>query len=643
MKKFLPGSFTALLLLLSIHTFANGHERITRFHSEVIVHKNGSLEVTERITVNATGDRIEHGIFRKLPVIYETRAKTHFRVNYSFEEILLDGKAIPFHVKKENNSKILYLGDKDKLLSHGIHTYTLKYSTRPLILQEEKSDILYWNITGNGWELAMDTITAKIQFPQGAKINQLEVYTGDYGTTGDDFQVTGQGENSAEISTVYYNLPYSGMTVYAGIDKGVITSPTLLSNISGFVSDNPGIAVGISGLLLTSAYYLIAWLIVGKDPKKGKIELLDSPPEGLSPAALRYVMKMESDLKGFSASIMNLAVRGHLKLGIDNHKMAVAARITPDKKSYPEERGIYRAFFSRKKAIMLTRPYRMYTKAALNLYENALEKQFGKQLFRHNRSWMIPGIILSLVSWIAMIASTYIAPEYYGGIIYLSAFMLGTAIGLTLTIDRWKRYKALNKQNKAHTWFITILCAVFLIISLFLLGILVNAIGPWIPIAFALFAALYYLFKYLMKAPSVKGQKLRDEIEGFRRYLVEASTASHLSDNAELLKVYEKYLPYAIALDIEDEWAEKHESQLHKVVKERNYRPAWLYGTIPMANLLGFMMGARLHNGISTGLYTSTTEMPGTGGTGFGGGISGGGGGGGFSGGGFGGGGGGGW
>lgn len=64
--RWLSGLVAAFMLLLAA-SLAAANERITSYHSEVQVAKNGDLTVTETISIVAEGLRIKRGIFRDFP------------------------------------------------------------------------------------------------------------------------------------------------------------------------------------------------------------------------------------------------------------------------------------------------------------------------------------------------------------------------------------------------------------------------------------------------------------------------------------------------------------------------------------------------------------------------------------------------
>jgi uncharacterized membrane protein len=83
-----------------------------------------------------------------------------------------------------------------------------------------------------------------------------------------------------------------------------------------------------------------------------------------------------------------------------------------------------------------------------------------------------------------------------------------------------------------------------------------------LPIAIAMLATVV-VFGIVIKAPTPEGRKLLDAIEGFKRYL-EVAERDELAgmqgpDGPPMLdaKRYERLLPYAVALDVEEAWTKK--------------------------------------------------------------------------------------
>ncbi|HSE94455.1 MAG TPA: hypothetical protein VLD61_01100, partial [Methylomirabilota bacterium] len=157
------------------------------------------------------------------------------------------------------------------------------------------------------------------------------------------------------------------------------------------------------------------------------------------------------------------------------------------------------------------------------------------------------------------------------------------------------------------------------------------AVGP--PGALALLAVVAgtnVLFYRLLKAPTRAGRGLLDEIEGLRMYLTvaERDRLNALHPPEETPATFERFLPYAFALDVEQAWAERFAAVLGTADGQPGYAPAWHAGR-PFGGASGAPLATSLA-GLGPAVAAAASP-PGSssGGSGGGGGSSGGGGGGG--------------
>src|SRR5207248_8273132 len=86
-------------------------------------------------------------------------------------------------------------------------------------------------------------------------------------------------------------------------------------------------------------------------------------------------------------------------------------------------------------------------------------------------------------------------------------------------------------------------------------------------LAVFLFASigLHILFHFLLKAPTVAGRRLLDQVEGFKMFLgaVDGDRMNRINPPEQTPETFEKFLPYALALDVEQAWAEKFSGVLN--------------------------------------------------------------------------------
>ena len=123
------------------------------------------MTITETISVIAKGKKIKRGIFRDIPVQYDV-GFYGLKINIPFQIIFIhcDGKDSVYREEGYGSYKRIRIGSKNVQLSAGPHTYTIQYKTRQLRFQEDHDEV-YWNVTGNAWELPIEKAEATISFP----------------------------------------------------------------------------------------------------------------------------------------------------------------------------------------------------------------------------------------------------------------------------------------------------------------------------------------------------------------------------------------------------------------------------------------------------------------------------------------------
>jgi uncharacterized membrane protein len=137
-------------------------------------------------------------------------------------------------------------------------------------------------------------------------------------------------------------------------------------------------------------------------------------------------------------------------------------------------------------------------------------------------------------------------------------------------------------------------------------------------------------FAIIMKRPTLRGRKLLDEMLGFKEYLeiAEKDEMNLRNPPEKTPELFETYLPFALALGVEQEWSEKFANVLASIrdADGHAYRPSWYGGSWDSTRL------SRTSRILSSGLNSSVASSvspPGSSSGGGGGGSSGGGGGGG--------------
>ena len=159
-----------------------------------------------------------------------------------------------------------------------------------------------------------------------------------------------------------------------------------------------------------------------------------------------------------------------------------------------------------------------------------------------------------------------------------------------------------------------------------------NTLAMLTPILIAPLIAMVF---YRLKAPTVQGRKVMDEIEGFKQYLgvAEEDRLNYLHPPEKTPELFERYLPYAVALNVENRWADRFAGVLAAAAAAGAATAAWYIGNRDMVpDPTGGISPSRVGDSLSSTVASASTA-PGSSGGGSsgsgGGGSSGGGGGGG--------------
>jgi len=602
------GTILALLSWAATGTTAYADERILSFDETLTVNADGSLYVRELIRVRAEGNKIRRGIYRDFPTIYSGNDGHQYVVEFSFQGASRDGRPEQWRAENRDNGVRIYVGNPSELLQSGEHTYELVFLTDRQLGYFADHDELYWNVTGNGWDFPIDLVTARLELPQGIPATEikLEGYTGPQGSKGQDYTASMQA-SGPQFATTRGLERREGLTIVAMWPKGFIMPPvessssgTPLSGANNMVdagrsswspaehilnADLPNNGApalfGLLGLALLMTYYYLVWNKVGRDPP-GRIAIPEYEfPKGQSPASMRYLLRMSYDNECFAAAVLSLAVKGYLRIHEESGILGLGRTFTLMKTSVQvakpltsDEQQLLASLFSRGNTLVLENENHEQVSKARSSHGSVLKERFTSGFFSINGGWHVLGIALSLV----LAAPAVLLP---------------------------------GRTDNYPEWHFT-------------------TPGGWFTIAVVLAMLVANgLFGKLLKAPTVAGQSIMDHIRGFKMYLevAEGEELKRMKAPPPPLtpQLYESYLPAALALDVEQRWAERFASVLD--VQSPNYAPAWYAGPgWDIHNMGGFSreLGSSLGSAIS-----SAATAPGSSSGGGGGGSSGGGGGGG--------------
>lgn len=561
MRVFGAALLSALVLLAS----AAGAETIRDFDTTVRLAPATEFEVEERIVWDFGSDR-RHGIIRRIPVRYDRGRAADWRVRVDVESVT-DGQGNPLRFgSREGGGYVeLKIGDPDSWVT-GEREYRIRYRVARGLLYFEDHDELYWNATGTEWEVPIESASTTVELPAGASGEGLRTacFAGPRGSSLADCsaEVSGDAVRFAANDTL---APGSGLTVVVGLRKGVLPQPSAAEQALDRASDYVS-----AWLLLPLLAFVVLhrlWRTQGRDPAGADaIPVRYEPPAGLAPAEVGTVLDERADPADVTATILDLAVRGALRIEEEESKRFLfltnrdykLVRTGQDVATKPFERKLLDALF---------------TGRGNEVRVSDLREKFYKH---------VPGIQSALYAGLSggPDACFPSSPEAIRKRWRMIAILTLGLAGLVLMAEQ----------------------SVVAIGSVAATGLLVLAYGQAMP------------------RRTRKGRRARDEILGFQEFVRRVDADRLERSGGRTADRFERVLPYAVVLGVADRWAEAFEGIYVTP-------PSWYRSDSPGVTFSTDRFVSDLGRSLSTmgQAITSQPASRGSGSSGFSGGSSGGG------------------
>ncbi len=625
-------------LLLCLPLLAQQDERILSYDSDITVNDDGSMLVRESIRLYAAGDRIKHGIYRDFPTDYKDKLGIRKHVPFDLLGVERDGHSEDYHTSSQANGVRVYVGPRFSTLPVGEHTYVITYRTDRQLGFYSDRDEFYWNVTGNGWAFPIEKSTALVKLPARIPRRLIETFgfTGPQGYHGRDFTATKNPDGSFYFESTKLLAPNEGLTVVCWWDKGYVQPPTEDQKRAWFFEDNQSIVFAVAGLFLVLFYQFAAWTMVGRDPKPGTIVPLYMPPAEISAAAVRELVKMGFDNKAFAACVVSMASKKYLTIekdALDVFTLVKNKDPRAESTLTDEERLVAHRLFATRDHITLIQSNHTQISDALKALKQSLSTQMEKVYFVRNGLYVLPSVALSLMTLLIAIwfADSQQKPVALFMLVWLTGWSFGVIFLMLQVFNLWKGalkggVDGLLKAGGAI--FLSLFALPFVGGEAFGIFTLASSTSAIVVGVFGVLIASNFVFHELLKAPTHMGRDLLDKIQGFKLFLAategdQIKRMAPVNWNAE---TFNRFLPYAIALDVEEQWASKFSQAVTAASAAATSSAAYT----------GALAGAAIGSGFASsigdslaGAISSASTAPGSSSGSGGGGSSGGGGGGG--------------
>ncbi|MFA7244603.1 MAG: DUF2207 domain-containing protein [Candidatus Magasanikbacteria bacterium] len=545
--------FLAVTFTLSVFLFASPvrAEKIDNFVTNIKINSDSSFHVQEKIDYDFENSE-RHGIYRDIVYKYNINDIIYI-INIDSVSVTDEkNNKVNFVVSDSSGEKNIRIGDADILVS-GRKTYIINYDVERALNSFENHDELYWNVTGNGWEVPIENVETTIELPTSSPLlnSQVTCYAGDYGSkdicTSFDFKfVANSTENiSGAVFHTKDLLANQGMSVVLGFAKNIVDikvekNPSLKSetnDLESFILDfskNISIFVGssknsvetqtteqLSDFPLWLGIVLIILLFVGLPILvliimillwyfKGRDENLHDPiiaqydsPENLPPGVVGTILDEKVDKQDISSEIIYLAIAGYFKIVRTETKQFIGKKVDYTLEKLKEaddnlkeyQKILFNAFFKKGNSVKLSDlKYELfvdYKKASKEMYKFVGDNEyFVKNPAKVKLHYNIVGFV-----FIGL------------GMMTFPIFTFFSVTGLCFS------------------------------------GVIII------------------LFAAIMSKRTLKGIKARNYILGLKEYIRVAEKTRIQFHNAPEKNpaTFEKFLPYAMVFGLEKEWAKQFE------------------------------------------------------------------------------------
>jgi uncharacterized membrane protein YgcG len=305
-----------VLALSPVSARADSGWSIRNFDVQLVVNLDASIDVTE--TIDADFSVPKHGIIREMPIRYAVGMH-----QYGLRVRLLEvddgeGRDYQTSVSYEENLMKIRIGSPQFTVS-GRQRYRLRYHVERAILWEgnhawENGNyaVLRWNATGTEWQVPINASKVTVRLPRDLNDFELnsDAWTGYHNARGKAFTKHLVDARTVEFTTLPLG-PREGITVEISMTADTVSRPGWWKELSWWLTDNFPYAV----FPATLALCFFSWLLRGRDlPGTGTIVVNYEPPDNLTPAEVGTLVDERVDLRDISATIIDLAVRGYLKI-----------------------------------------------------------------------------------------------------------------------------------------------------------------------------------------------------------------------------------------------------------------------------------------------------------------------------------------
>ena len=540
-------------------------EAIKKYDVSIQINKNGTLTINEIIDYDF-GDKLDkHGIIRRIPLRSKKSGIDIYKSHVKMNSVKRNGKPEKYKTVKSSGEISYKIGSDDKYVDSGVSKYEFNYTMYNAVFEKDGIYQIYFNPIGQFWKVPIESGDVIISFennqPIGEnEIQQLKVFTGKYGETGENYTIV-QKSGIIKIKTNEVLEPLNGMTFRLNLKTDKI-NPTWLDKLKVLYYAVPLVAVGSVVILVLFIYGFVTWLLFRPVSLRKAIVPEFNIPKDISAMYAGYIKGVKNPKEILTIGMLSLLSKGYVtaedKEGNGkNVKYRLVANTEGNPELSTEEAILLNALSDDEENIFKKdKSYFSYQKNRKsgfedkkNLYEasqnimSMLENKYKSRAYKTNDKFSYPFILgMVLVITVGMInrGTNSRANGLFDDIAFIVFNLLiscGIAAVIYVFIDN------LFSERKIFPAVLKAGIAIFLLIKTGIIGVIIGIIP-----------AMYIIYSKLMKKYTEKSLRQEEHLDGMKMYIktAEANQIMKFNDVDELVEYFKGILPYAVALGVKN-------------------------------------------------------------------------------------------
>ena len=544
-KKFLM-TLSVIFMMFLLNAGSLIAEAIKKYDVSIQINKNGTLTVNEVIDYEFDNN-LRHGIYRDIPLRSKKSGTDIYKSHVKMNSVKRNGEPENYTSDTSYEGVSYRVGSADRYVDSGINKYEFNYTIYNAVFEKDGIYQVYFNPIGQFWNVPIESADVSISFennePVGEnEVQQLEVYTGEYGETGKNYTIV-QESGIIKIKTNEVLEPRNGLSFRLNLKTDKI-SPTWLDKLEVLYYADPLVIAGPVIILMLAIYGFITWFLFGRDPAGKAVIPEFNIPKDISPMYAAYIKGVRDPKEMLTTGMLSLLSKDYVTAeDKEGNGKNVKYRLVKDTERNPELSPEEKALLC-----VLSDDEKNIFKNEQGLYDAAkkilgtLETRYNKKIYIDNNLFKYPFILGIIMVFIIGMGIQNIAGSIIDGMGFIIPIIIIFFSSLTIVLSILKRAFSQN----------TLLSMLIRLMVVMCLGIMTQMTGFIITVIIFI---MYSIYSKLIGKYTNEGIRHKEYLEGMKMYIktAEANQIMKFNDVDELVGYFKGILPYAVALGVKNE------------------------------------------------------------------------------------------